>query len=106
ILATGTLGALAAGAAHSAGITDSLVLAGGNGVALGLLATWAMLWRAQSRQALAEPLETVAVTVAAIVLLLLPVVESGADPIAGLAGGLVGLAMGALAGRRNAPGGG
>ncbi|GIK77782.1 MAG: rhomboid family intramembrane serine protease [Thermoleophilia bacterium] len=106
ILATGTLGALAAGAAHSAGITDSLVLAGGNGVALGLLAAWAMLWRAQSRQALAEPLETVAVTVAAIVLLLLPVVESGADPIAGLAGGLVGLAMGALAGRRNAPGGG
>jgi membrane associated rhomboid family serine protease len=100
ILATGTLGALAAGAAHSAGLTDSLVVAGGNGIALGLLAAWVMLWRAESRQQLAEPLETVAVTVAAIVLLLLPVVESGADPLAGLVGGLVGLAMGAVAGRR------
>jgi membrane associated rhomboid family serine protease len=100
ILATGTLGALAAGAAHSAGLTDALVVAGGNGIALGLLAAWVMLWRAESRQQLAEPLETVAVTVVAIVLLLLPVVESGADPLAGLVGGLVGLAMGAVAGRR------
>jgi len=99
ILATGTLGALAAGAAYSAGLSDSLVVAGGNGVALGLLAAWWMLWRAESRQ-LGEPLETVAVTVAAIVLLLLPLVESGADPVAGLAGGLVGLAMGAVAGHR------
>jgi membrane associated rhomboid family serine protease len=100
ILATGTLGALAAGAAYSAGLTDSLVVAGGNGVALGLLAAWLMLYRAESRARLSEPLETVAVTVAALVLLLLPLVEVGADPLAGLAGGLVGLAMGAVAGHR------
>ena len=38
-------------------------------------------------------------TVAAIVLLLLPLVEVGADPVAGFVGGLVGLAMGGLASR-------
>jgi membrane associated rhomboid family serine protease len=105
ILATGTLGALAAGAAYSAGLTDSLVVAGGNGVALGLLAACVMIWRVESRQRLGEPLETVALAVAAIVLLLLPLVEVGADPLAGLAGGLVGLAMGAVAGRRAGLGG-
>ncbi len=41
-----------------------------------------------------EPLEVAAVTVAAIVLLLLPLVEVGADPIAGFVGAVVGLAMG------------
>ena len=47
ILATGTLGMLAAGAAESAGLFDGIVADGGNGVALGLLGAWLMLWRAE-----------------------------------------------------------
>ena len=39
-------------------------------------------------------------TVVAVVLLLLPLVEVGADPVAGIVGGLVGLAMGGVASRR------
>jgi len=100
ILATGTLGALAAGAVYSVGLSDTLVVAGGNGVALGLLAAWLMLWRGEAKHHFSEPLEKIAVTVTAVVLLLLPLVEGGADPVAGLVGGLVGLAMGALAARR------
>jgi len=100
ILATGTLGSLAAGAVHTAGLTDTLVVAGGNAVALGLLAAWLMLWRGEAKNHFSEPFEVVGVTVVAVVLLLLPLVEVGADPIAGLVGGLVGLAMGALATRR------
>jgi len=102
ILATGTLGALAAGAVYAAGISESLVLAGGNAVALGLLGACLMVWRADSRQSWGEPLETIAIAVAAVVLLLLPLVEVGADPVAGVVGGLVGLAMGAVAARRAA----
>jgi membrane associated rhomboid family serine protease len=100
VLATGSLGSLAAGAVFSAGLTDSLVVAGGNAVALGLLGACLMLWRGDAKHQLGEPLETIALGVAAVVLLALPLVEVGADPIAGLVGGLVGLAMGALAARR------
>ena len=100
ILATGTLGALAAAAVFSSGLSDTLVVAGGNGVALGLLGAWLMLARGEAKQHFSEPLETIAVTVVAVVLLLLPLVEVGADPVAGLVGGLVGLGMGALAARR------
>jgi membrane associated rhomboid family serine protease len=104
ILATGTLGMLAAGAASSTGLTDFVVAFGGNGVALGLLGAWLMLWRAEAKGHFSEPLDAVGVGVAAAVLLLLPLVEVGADPIAGLVGGLVGLGMGTLAARRAASG--
>ena len=43
ILATGTLGMLAADAAATAGLSDFLIADGGNGVALGLLGAWLML---------------------------------------------------------------
>ena len=59
-----------------------------------------MLWRGEAKHHFSEPLETIALAVAAAVLLLLPLVEVGADPVAGLVGGLVGLAMGSLAARR------
>ena len=104
ILATGTLGMLAAGAADSAGLTDSLIAAGGNGVALGLLGAWLMLWGAEAKTHFSEPLYVIGVSVVAAVLLLLPLVEITADPIAGLVGGLVGLGMGSLAARRADPG--
>jgi membrane associated rhomboid family serine protease len=103
ILATGTLGVLAAAAASSAGLTDVLVAAGGNGVALGLLGAWLMLWRAEAKTHFSEPLDAIGVTVVAVVLLLMPAFEITADPIAGLAGGMVGLAMGILAARRGLP---
>lgn len=102
ILATGTLAMLAVGAAGTVGLADP-VAAGGNGVALGLLGAWAMLARVDARARFGEPFDTAAVAVAAVVLLLLPLVEVTADPIAGLTGGLVGLGMGALAARRADP---
>ena len=100
ILATGTLGTLAAAAVTSAGLTDFLVVAGGNGIALGLLGAWFMLQRGEAKRNFSEPLEAIGLTVVAVVLLLLPLVEVGADPVAGVVGGLVGLAMGAVASRR------
>ena len=100
IIATGSLGTLAASAAVSVGLNDFLVVAGGNAVALGLLGAWLMLWRGEAERQFGEPLEVAAVTVAAIVLFLLPLVEVGADPIAGFVGAIVGLAMGGLASRR------
>ena len=100
ILATGTLGMLAAGAAASAGLTDFLIAAGGNGVALGLLGAWLMLWRAEAKTHFSEPLDALGVLVVAVVLLLLPLVEITADQPGDRVGGVVGLAMGTLAARR------
>ena len=99
IVATGTLGALAADAAATAGLTDFVVVAGGNGVALGLLGAWLMLQLAEAKGGFEEPLDRIGLGVAAAVLLALPLVEVGADPLAGLVGGLVGLAMGSVAAR-------
>jgi membrane associated rhomboid family serine protease len=101
ILACGTLGMLAASAVASAGLVDFLVAAGGNGVALGLLGAWLMLKRAEVRDdPFAEPLDTTAVGVCTAVLLLLPLVETTADPVSGVVGGLVGVLLGLLATRR------
>ena len=106
ILSSGTLGMLAAGASSSAGITDFLVAWGGNGVALGLLGAWLMLWLGEAKVRYSEPLDTIGVGVCAAVLLLLPLVAIGADAIAGLVGGLVGLGMGSLAVRSGRAGSG
>ncbi len=64
------------------------------------------LARARPRRTSASRSTPIGVGVAAAVLLLLPLVEVGADPIAGLVGGLVGLGMGSLAARRGATDGG
>lgn len=104
ILATGSLGVLAADAAFTTGLDDTLVAAGGNGVALGLLGTWLMLWRVEVRDHFSEPFDILGVVAVAAVLLLLPLVEITADPIAGLVGGGVGLGLGSLAaGRASGP---
>jgi membrane associated rhomboid family serine protease len=100
IVACGTGGVLAADAAASVGLDDFLVAAGGNGVALGLLGAWLMLWRAEAVTRFSEPLDVIGVSVIAVVLLLLPLVEVTADPIAGLVGGLIGLLLGHLAASR------
>jgi membrane associated rhomboid family serine protease len=99
ILASGGLGMLAADAASSSGLTDYLVASGGNGIALGLLGAWLMIWLAEAKNHYSEPLDEIGIGVCAAVLLLLPLVDPSADAIAGLIGGLVGLAMGSLATR-------
>jgi membrane associated rhomboid family serine protease len=101
LLACGSLGMLAAaGIADAQG--DVALIAGGNGMALGAVAAWFAIRRADARRAIDEEYDPVAVAVAAAVLLVLPVFESTADPFAGLAGALVGGLCGIAAGRRRA----
>lgn len=98
LIACGALGVLAASAVASA--RDELVLvAGGNGVALGAVAAWFALRRAEARGAIDQDYDPIAVAVAAAVLLALPVFESSADVFAGLAGGVVGGLSGLAAAR-------
>jgi membrane associated rhomboid family serine protease len=89
LVAAGALGALAASgiAAAQDGIT---VIAGGNGVALGALAAWFAIRRAEARKAIDQEYDAIGVAVCAAVLLALPVFESSANVFAGLVGGLVG----------------
>ena len=89
LLACGALSMLAASGIAEA--RDELVLiAGGNGIALGALAAWFAIRRGEARQAIDRDYDTIGVAVAAVVLLALPIFESTADPVAGLAGALVG----------------
>jgi hypothetical protein len=92
LVASGSLGALAATAAASdAGIT---FIAGGNGMALGALSAWFVLRRAEARGAISEEYDAIGVAVCAVALLALPLFAPTADFLAGLVGG----AVGALAG--------
>ncbi len=100
MIVCGAGGMLAADAVASAGLIDFLVAAGGNGIALGLLGAWLMLWRAEARTTFSEPFDALGVTVIAVVLLLLPLVEVTAEPIVGLVGGLLGLLLGQIAATR------
>jgi membrane associated rhomboid family serine protease len=89
LLACGSLGMLAAsGVADARG--EIAVIAGGNGMALGALAAWFALRRAEARGAIDQDYDPIGVAVAAAVLLALPIFESTADVFAGLAGGVVG----------------
>jgi len=106
ILVCGAGGFLIADAIAGLGLDDFFVAAGGNGIALGLLAAWLMLWRAEAETTFSEPLDVIGVTVIAVVLLVLPLVEVTADPIAGLAGGALGLLLGKMAAGRVASGAG
>jgi membrane associated rhomboid family serine protease len=93
LVACGALGALAA-----AGIADArgefAVIAGGNGMALGAVAAWFAIRRAEAQGAIEVEYDAVGVAVAAVVLLALPAFVPSADFFAGVAGG----AVGALAG--------
>jgi predicted exporter len=79
---------------------DVGVIAGGNGMALGALAAWAVIRRAEANRSIDRDYDAIGVAVAAAALLLLPVFESSADVFAGLAGaavgGLAGFAASAL----------
>jgi hypothetical protein len=78
--------------------------AGGNAIALGALGAYVALREPERRADPEEGYDPVAVSVAAAVLLLLPLVEDFADPWAGLAGLIVGGLFGLAATRgRRAP---
>jgi membrane associated rhomboid family serine protease len=96
LLACGALGMLAAkGVAEAQG--DVAVICGGNGMALGALAAWFGLRRAEARGAIDEEYDVIGVIVAALVLLALPAVFPSADLVGGLIGGAVGGLAGMLA---------
>lgn len=101
LIASGSLGMLvASGIANGQG--DLEVIAGGNGMALGALAAWFAIRRAEAHDAIDDDYDAIGVIVAAAVLLALPIFDSSADPFAGLVGaavgGLAGLAASALGG--------
>ena len=93
LLACGALGMLAAAGVASAQ-SDFTVIGGGNGMALGAVACWFALRRAEAHGAIDEEYDVIGVAVAAAVLIALPLFVPSADFIAGLVGG----AVGALAG--------
>lgn len=98
LLACGALGALAAAAVADA-TGGSVVIAGGNGIALGALAAWFMLRRGEEERGPDDGYDAIGVAVAAAVLFALPLFESAADPFAGIAGAAVGAVAGLLAAR-------
>lgn len=96
MVACGSLGMLAATAIVNA--RDGFdVIAGGNGLALGVLAAWFAVRRSEASRAIDDDYDRVGVAVVAVVLLALPIFESTANPYAGLVGGLVGGVCGLLA---------
>jgi membrane associated rhomboid family serine protease len=89
LIACGSLGMLAgAGVAEAQG--DITVIAGGNGMALGAVAAWFALRRAEAHGAIDQEYDSIGVAVAAAVLVALPLFVSSADWVAGLVGGAVG----------------
>jgi membrane associated rhomboid family serine protease len=99
LLACGALGMLAAsGVANAQG--EITVIAGGNGMALGAVAAWFALRRAEAHGAIDEEYDVIGVIVAAAVLIALPLFAPTADFVAclvgGAVGGLAGLAASAL----------
>jgi membrane associated rhomboid family serine protease len=99
IVACGALGMLAADGMETAFApgNDVLFAAGGNGIALGLLAAWAVIRGAEVRSRPGEDVEVIGAAIAAAVLIMLPLVDDYANVFAGLGGALVGAACGLVA---------
>jgi hypothetical protein len=91
-VACGSLGMVAATAISNPDFVD--FIAGGNGIALGAVAAWYVIRRAEARESIGEDYDWIGVAVSAVVLILLPLFAPTADFFAGIAGG----AVGALAG--------
>jgi membrane associated rhomboid family serine protease len=89
LLACGALGVLAAGGIASAK-GEITVIAGGNGMALGAVAAWFAIRRAEAHGAIDEEYDMVGVGVAAAVLIALPLFVPTANFFACLVGGAVG----------------
>jgi membrane associated rhomboid family serine protease len=98
MVACGSLGMLAAtGIVNARDGVDAI--AGGNGLALGVLAAWFAIRRAEANLAIDQEYDRIGVAVVAVVLLALPIFESTANPYAGIVGGAVGGLAGLLAAR-------
>lgn len=89
LIACGALGMLAATVVADAR-GEFTVVAGGNGMALGALAAWFAIRRAEVQAAIGEDYDAIGVAVAAVVLIALPLFAPTADFVAGLVGGAVG----------------
>jgi membrane associated rhomboid family serine protease len=89
LLACGALGMIAATAVANAQ-GEFIVVAGGNGMALGAVAAWVALRRSETTGAIDEEYDLIGVAVAAVVLIVLPFFAPTADFVAGLVGGAVG----------------
>jgi hypothetical protein len=104
VLALAGLSMLAADGAASV-LDETSFAAGGNGLALGVLAAYFVMRRAEvAAGADDEGYDPLLIGVGAAVLLLLPVVDSWADIAAGVGGGACGLVAGAIAARVRARG--
>jgi membrane associated rhomboid family serine protease len=97
LIACGSLGMVAAGVVANAEDEFLTVAAGGNGMALGALAAWFVIRRAEARGSIGEDYDWIGVAVAAVVLIVLPLFAPTADYVAGIAGGVVGGLCGFLA---------
>jgi membrane associated rhomboid family serine protease len=106
LIASGSLGMLAAVAIDSTIDGGFVIASGGNGVALGALCAWYVIRRDEAEALDDDTLDWIGVLVAAAVLVLLPVVDSLANFPAGIAGGIVGAVAGLAANvvRRDRPG--
>lgn len=93
LIACGALGMIAASVVADAR-GDFAVVGGGNGMALGAVAAWFAIRRAEVHGAIGEDYDVIGVAVAAVVLIALPLFAPTADFVAGL----VGAAVGGLAG--------
>ncbi|HEX5594232.1 MAG TPA: rhomboid family intramembrane serine protease [Solirubrobacterales bacterium] len=100
LVACGALGMLAASVVANAQ-DDFTVVAGGNGMALGAVAAWFAIRRAEVQGAIGEDYDAIGVAVAAIVLIALPLFAPTADLVAGLVGGAVGALAGLAASALN-----
>lgn len=92
IVGCGSLGMVAANA-----VETSLVIAGGNGAALGVLAAWFALARREHHTYEEDEPDLIGVAVCAAVLVVVPLVEGSASFVGGLAGGAVGAVAGLIA---------
>lgn len=89
LIACGALGMLAASVVADAR-GDFTVVGGGNGMALGAVAAWFAIRRSEVHGAIGEDYDAIGVAVAAVVLIALPLFAPTADFVAGLVGGAVG----------------
>jgi membrane associated rhomboid family serine protease len=96
LLACGALGMLAASGVANAQ-DNFTVISGGNGMALGAVAAWFAIRRAEVHGQIGEDYDAIGVAVAAVVLIALPLFVPSADLVAGLVGGVVGALAGVAA---------
>ncbi len=101
LIACGALSMLAAQGIAEA-LDSTRLIGGGNGVALGMVAAWAVMRRSETRVGADDDFDWMGAAAAAAVLLLLPLVEDTASLAAGIAGGVVG-GLAGFTGSRFAP---